>query len=419
MITRTESSDVIVVGGGPSGATASTLVAQKGHSVTLFERDRFPRYHIGESLIPETFWVLDRLQVLDKLRKSHFVQKHSVQFINDRGDLSAPFYFRENKDHESSQTWQVLRSEFDQMMLENAAQQGVSVHEGMRVLEVLFDGDRAIGVKVQDEQGHQFEHFASVVVDAAGQSNLLMDRLGLRMWDPELKKAAVWSYWTGAQRGTGLDEGATLVIQLDRKQGWFWYIPLQNDTVSIGVVADFEYLFNGRGHRDIERIYYEEIERCPGLMPKLASAQRSAPVRAAKEYSYQSSQVAGNGWVMVGDAFGFLDPLYSSGMLLALKSGALAADAICQGLAMGNVSGEILGAWGDEYRKGMDRMRRLVCEFYDGLNFGKLIKRHPHLKGTITDLLIGDLFREEVDCVVGPIEELRAERHATMSSPAN
>ncbi len=419
MITRTETSDVIVVGGGPSGATASTLIAQKGYSVTLFERDRFPRYHIGESLIPETFWVLDRLQVLDKLRKSHFVQKHSVQFINDRGDLSAPFYFRENKDHESSQTWQVLRSEFDQMMLENAAQQGVSVHEGMRVLEVLFDGDRAIGVKVQDEQGNQFEHFASVVVDAAGQSNLLMDRLGLRMWDPELKKAAVWSYWTGAHRGTGLDEGATLVMQLDRKQGWFWYIPLQNDTVSIGVVADFEYLFNGRGHRDIERIYYEEIERCPGLKPKLVSAQRTAPVRAAKEYSYQSSQVAGNGWVMVGDAFGFLDPLYSSGMLLALKSGALAADAICQGLAMGDVSGEVLGAWGDEYRKGMDRMRRLVCEFYDGLNFGKLIKRHPHLKGTITDLLIGDLFRDEVDCVVGPIEELRAERHATMAAPTN
>ena len=180
MITQMNSSDVIVVGGGPAGATTATLVAQQGYNVTLFERERFPRYHIGESLIPETFWVLERLKMIDKLRQSRFVQKHSVQFITDRGMLSEPFYFADNKPHESSQTWQVLRSEFDQMMLENAAEQGVMVHEGTRVLEVLFDGTRAIGVRVQDEEGNQREVYANVVVDAAGQSNLLMDRLGLR-----------------------------------------------------------------------------------------------------------------------------------------------------------------------------------------------------------------------------------------------
>jgi flavin-dependent dehydrogenase len=414
MISKAES-DVIVVGGGPSGATASTLIAQKGYSVTLFERDHFPRYHIGESLIPETFWVLERLKVLDKLRGGHFIKKHSVQFINDRGSLSEPFYFWDNKQHDSSQTWQVLRSEFDLMMLNNAADQGVNVHEGVRVLEVLFEGSKAVGVKVQDEHGIQSEHRANVVVDAAGQSNLLMDRLGLRVWDPELKKAAVWSYWKGAMRGTGRDEGATLVMQLEEKKGWFWYIPLHDDIVSVGVVADFEYLFNDRGHRDIEKIYYEEIERCPGLVPKLTNAQRVEPVRAAKEYSYQAREVAGDGWVMVGDAFGFLDPLYSSGILLALKSGAMAADAICDGLAAGDVSAKRLGSWGPEYVKGMERMRRLICEFYDGMNFGKLVKRHPHLKGTITDMLIGDIFREEVDAIVGPINELRAERHSERS----
>lgn len=418
MITQADSKDVIVVGGGPAGATAATLVAQQGYSVTLFERERFPRYHIGESLIPETFWVLERLQMLDKLRKSHFVKKHSVQFITDRGVLSEPFYFADNKPHESSQTWQVLRSEFDQMMLENAAEQGVTVHEGVRVLDVIFEGTRAVGVRVQNEEGQQREMRASVVVDAAGQSNLLMDRLGLREWDPELKKAAIWTYYQGAQRGSGRDEGATLVMQIEEKKGWFWYIPLQNDTVSVGVVADFEYLFNDRGTKDIETIFLEEVARCPGLIPRVATANRVAPVKAAKEYSYRSTQVAGDGWVMVGDAFGFLDPLYSSGVLLAFKSAALAADAICDGLRSGDTSGKRLGAWGEDYIKGMERMRRLVCEFYDGMSFGKLVKRHPHLKGTITDMLIGDIFREDVDVIVAPMDELRAERHAEMQADA-
>ena len=416
MITQSTSTDVIVVGGGPAGATTATLVAQQGFNVTLFERERFPRYHIGESLIPETFWVLERLKMIDKLRNSHFVQKHSVQFITDRGTLSEPFYFADNKPHESSQTWQVLRSEFDQMMLENAAEQGVSVQEGVRVLEVLFEGKRAVGVRVQDEEGNQREVFANVVVDAAGQSNLLMDRLGLREWDPELKKAAIWTYFKGAHRDSGRDEGATLVMQLEGKQGWFWYIPLQNDTISVGVVADFDYLFADRGTKDIQEIFFQEVARCPGLIPKIASAQRVAPVKAAKEYSYRSQQVAGDGWVMVGDAFGFLDPLYSSGVLLAFKSGALAADAICLGLQSGDTSGERLGAWGEEYIKGMERMRRLVCEFYDGLSFGKLVKRHPHLKGTITDMLIGDIFREDVDAIVAPMDALRAERHAELQA---
>ena len=416
MITKSTSTDVIVVGGGPAGATTATLVAQQGFNVTLFERERFPRYHIGESLIPETFWVLERLKMIDKLRNSHFVQKHSVQFITDRGTLSEPFYFADNKSHESSQTWQVLRSEFDQMMLKNAAEQGVNVQEGVRVLEVLFEGKRAVGVRVQDEEGNPREVFASVVVDAAGQSNLLMDRLGLREWDPELKKAAIWTYFKGAQRDSGRDEGATLVMQLLGKKGWFWYIPLQDDTISVGVVADFNYLFTDRGTKDIQEIFFQEVARCPGLIPKIASAQRAAPVKAAKEYSYRSQQVAGDGWVMVGDAFGFLDPLYSSGVLLAFKSGALAADAICLGLQIGDTSGERLGAWGEEYIKGMERMRRLVCEFYDGLSFGKLVKRHPHLKGTITDMLIGDIFREDVDAIVAPMDALRAERHAEMQA---
>src|SRR5260370_40985696 len=148
-----KNTDVVVIGGGPAGSTVSTLLAQHGVKVVLFERERLPRSHIGESLIPETYWVLKRLKMLDKMKNSHFVKKYSVQFVNAQGKLSAPFYFWDNKPHECSQTWQVVRSEFGLMMLRNAQEQGVSVHEGTRVLDVLFAGGRAAGVRIQSKQG--------------------------------------------------------------------------------------------------------------------------------------------------------------------------------------------------------------------------------------------------------------------------
>jgi flavin-dependent dehydrogenase len=415
--------DVVVIGGGPAGSTVSTLLAQHGCRVKLYERERFPRFHIGESLIPETYWVFQRLKMLDKMKASPFVKKYSVQFVSASGKLSAPFYFWDNKPHECSQTWQVIRSEFDQLMLRNAAEQGVEVHQPARVLEVLFaddpkkgsdplksqgqtpfSGDRAVGVRVQKEDGTQEEVRAKVVVDASGQSTMLQSRFKLRLWDPVLNKGAIWTYWRGAYRDTGRDEGATLVVQTTNKQGWFWYIPQHDDTVSVGVVAPFDYLFKGRGGH--EQTYNEEVDACPAIKDRVAIGKRVTGYFATKDYSYRSREVAGDGWVLVGDAFGFLDPLYSSGVLLALKSGEMAADAIAEGLARGDVSAAQLGKWGPTFNKGVDRMRRLVCEYYDGFNFGKFVRTFPHLKGTITDLLIGDLFTDRVDTVWGPMESL-------------
>jgi flavin-dependent dehydrogenase len=440
---------VIVIGGGPAGSTVSTLLAQQGCQVTLFEREHFPRFHIGESLIPETFWVLKRLGMIDKLRGSHFVKKYSVQFITQHGKLSEPFYFWDNKPHESSQTWQVRRSEFDKLMLDNAGEHGVDVQQGVRVLEVLFDGQRAVGVKIQTEPsssrrgqgegagevsqtnhphpnplpkgegaGHVQEIYADVVVDASGQSSMITSRLGLREWDPVLKKSALWTYWKGAQRDTAKDEGATLVIQVKDKKGWFWYIPLHDDIVSVGIVAGNDYLFKDRANKDYETIYSEEVARCPGLQPRLANATRADEFHAGKEYSYRSRSAAGDGWVLCGDAYGFLDPLYSSGVLLALKSGSLAADAIAEGLAKGDTSAAQLGKWETDFNRGMDRMRRLVCEFYDGFSFGRFVKLHPQFKGHLTDLLIGDLFVEgKFDEVFRLMDEMKAERQAALVSP--
>src|SRR5229473_3250987 len=258
------SSQVIVIGGGPAGSTASTLIAQQGFKVQLFERERFPRFHIGESLIPETYWVLKRLDMLPKMRASRFVKKYSVQFVSQKGKLSEPFYFMEHKPHECSQTWQVLRSEFDQLMLQNAQAHGVQIHHGVRVLDVLFDGDRAIGVEIQDENGTRGTIRADVIVDASGQSSLIMNKFKLRQWDPILKKAALWSYFEGAYRDTGRDEGATMVLQTPDRQGWFWYIPQHDYIVSVGVVAPFDYLFKNRG-KDFAKIFAEEVERTPAV----------------------------------------------------------------------------------------------------------------------------------------------------------
>lgn len=395
-MTQSIQPSVIVIGGGPAGSTAATLIAQKGHRVRLFERETFPRFHIGESLIPQTYWTLKRLNMLDKMKGSHFIKKYSVQFVGSSGRLSEPFYFWDNRPHECSQTWQVKRQEFDKMMLDNAIEHGVDVQQGVRVLEVLFEGDRAVGVRIQDQDGERIER-ADVIVDASGQSSLIMGKLGLREWDPVLKKGAVWTYWEGAYRDTAKDEGATIVLQTQGKTGWFWNIPLHDNIVSIGVVAGYEYLFKNRDAKDFEKIYHEEVEKCPAIKQRIGNAKRADIYRAAKEYSYRSQRAAGNGWVLVGDAFGFLDPLYSSGVLLALKSGELAADAVCEGLAKRDTSAAQLGCWETDYVRGMERMRSLVCAYYTGFSFGRFVSQHPNRKGDITDLLIGDLFRPELD----------------------
>jgi flavin-dependent dehydrogenase len=399
--------DVVVIGGGPAGSTVSTLMAQQGLRVKLFERERFPRFHIGESLIPETYWVLKRLGMLEKMKNSHFVKKYSVQFVNASGKLSAPFYFWDNRPHECSQTWQVVRSEFDRMMLDNARGHGVEVHEGVQVTAVLFEGQRATGIGIRDGNGGTREVRAKVVVDASGQSGLLQHKFKLRVWDPTLNKGAIWTYWEGAYRDSGRDEGATMVIQTANRQGWFWYIPLHDNRVSVGVVAPFDYLFKGRVSH--EQTYEEEVERCGAVKERVTDGRRITGYFATRDYSYRAKQVAGDGWVLVGDAYTFLDPLYSSGVLLALRSGEMAADAIVEGLRSGDTSAAQLGKWGPAFNNGVDRMRRLVCEFYDGFSFGRFVKTYPHLTGTVTDLLIGDLFTERVDSVWGPLESLYPE----------
>lgn len=389
--------DVIVIGGGPAGATAATLVAEKGHRVLLFERDVFPRFKIGESLMPGTYWTLQRLGMLDKLHRTAFPKKFSVQFYGKSGRAGAPFYFSENEEGPSCQTWQVLRSDFDQIMLDNACEKGVEVVYGTRVLDVLFQGDRASGVRVKLPDGEQANYSAKVVVDASGQSALLARQLKMVQTEPKLRKAAIFSHFRGVVRDTGIDEGATVIFHTKNQHSWFWFIPLPEDVVSVGVVGDIDYLL--RSHQeDAQQVFHRELQNCPALLVRFDEATQLFPVKTTKEFSYKAEQLAGPGWVLVGDAFGFLDPIYSSGVFLALKSAELAADAITEALEKQDLSKQQLMKFAPEYLAGMESIRKLVYAFYSPeFSFGKFLKKYPECRTDIVNILVGNVFRTSVN----------------------
>ncbi|QDU79206.1 hypothetical protein Pla110_09110 [Polystyrenella longa] len=391
--------DAIVIGAGPAGSSFAALFAEQGHSVLLLERAPFPRFHVGESLIPETYWALERLGLIEKMKASEFPRKYSVQFISGDGRESSPFYFDEYNDHESAITWQVVRSEFDQLLVDNAREKGADVRIGGQVLDVLFDGDRATGVKVRFGKGDEAttqEIASKVIVDASGQTAFLASRLKLKEPDPQLQKGTVWSYFKGARRGEGRDEGATLILSTEGKKSWFWYIPLTDDIVSVGCTGEMDYMFgNKRGTP--EEIFKDELSRCVGLQSRLDCAEWPTEFRTTKDFSYKSTQGAGPGWMLIGDAYSFIDPVYSSGVFLAMHSGMVAADAVHEALQANDLSPERLGAWQADYRKGVENFRKLVLAFYTPeFRFGEFLKVHPQYHSNLVDILIGDVFKPNV-----------------------
>ena len=408
---QNDSYDVIVIGGGPGGSTAATIVAEKGHRVLLLEREKSPQFKIGESLMPATYWTFQRLGVIEKLKGSHFPQKYSVQFYSSSGKASAPFYFYRNDPHESSMTWQVLRSEFDQMLLENAQEKGAEVRRGVSVHEVLFDGERAVGVRARLADGGVENLSAKVVVDSTGQSTLISRKLKINATEPQLKKASIFTHFEGGFRDEGIDEGATLILHTERKDSWFWSIPLPYNRVSVGVVGDLDYLLQDRrgldGTLSHQAIFDEELAKCPALQQRLADADQLFPVKVTKDFSYRANRIAGDGWVLVGDAFGFLDPVYSSGLFLALKSGEMAADTINEALEKEDFSAEQLGSFGPDFVAGMESIRKLVYAFYTkDFSFARFLKRFPECQQGIVDILSGNVYRKDVTGIFGPMAEM-------------
>jgi flavin-dependent dehydrogenase len=403
---NTNTFDVIVMGGGPAGSSVAGMLSREGRKVILFEKEIFPRHHIGESLMTDTYWTFQRLGLLEKLRESPFVRKYSVQFANPAGKESRPFYFFEAVHHESAVTWQVNRAEFDHLLINHAAEQGAVVHQGVLVKQVLFEGDQAVGVEVQMQDGTREKFFAKVVVDATGQMAMLSNKFRWRVRDPKLKKAVLYSYFKGAHREPDLNGGATLVLRTQAGSGgWFWYIPLENDITSVGIVANPEYLLKNRG-QDLAKILEEEIEKCEPCRRRVAGGTRVDKIYSILDYSYRSKHNAGNGFIIIGDAYGFLDPIYSSGVLLALKMAELAADAIHDAFNHDDFSAARLGQYQTKLDRGIESMRKLVYAFYnEGFSFAGFLRKYPEERVHIINLLIGDVFKEGVDAVYGPMSE--------------
>jgi len=386
--------DAIMIGGGPSGSCSAAILGEYGHRVLILEREKFPRYHIGESLIPFTFQPLERIGMIPKLRQSAFVKKYGVTFVSPDGRRSQPFYFFTRYDRETvAQTWQVLRSEFDQMLLDNAREKGAEVREQTSVNRLLMEGDRVVGVEATDHSGRTYEVRAKIVLDCSGKEAFTSNRNGWRMKDPYLNKIAVWTYYRDSKRDTGIDEGGITVAYVPDK-GWFWHIPQHNRMTSVGVVAEGKYLTRG-GVKDPKEIFHREVEENRWIKDHLSVGQSTGEYFITSEYSRHSRYCAAPGLVLVGDAFAFLDPVFSSGVMLALKSGQLAGETVHAGLVEGDLSPARFAAYGATVRQGVENMRKLVYAFYDPkFSFREVIKRYPDAAGEITDCLSGDVNKD-------------------------
>ena len=389
--------DCVVIGGGPAGATAAAIVAQGGYDTLLVEREAMPRFHVGESLMPETYWPLQRLGLNERVKTAGWQVKKSVQFVTHNGTESTPFFFRDHDSRPCSETWQVERSEFDKMLFDRAGELGADCFDRTRLTDIYFDDSmRATGVSVRDVGGNVHRIDCRVVIDGTGQQSFIANKLGLKKVNPDLRKAAIWTYFRDAVRGDGDHAGATIILNTESKESWFWFIPLSRGITSIGCVADNDYLLKGRGKP--EDVFYDELSRCPGLKPRLKNARALGDIRTAKEFSYMTTQHSGDGWVMVGDALGFIDPVYSSGVYFALEMGIRAGDAVVDGFKKNDLSGTQLGCWTEEFLEGAKWVRKLVHAFYTKeFSIGRFMKEHPEHHGRVTDLLIGRIFDESAE----------------------
>jgi len=321
--------DVIVVGGGPAGSTTGALLAERGWRVALLEKDRHPRFHIGESLLPRNNPLFARLGVLDEVRAIG-VAKAGAEFHSREHGKSETFYFDQALDASEPSAFQVHRAELDHILIRNAARKGVAVFEETRVVGVDFEANpdvrsdaSRVAVRAVGPAG-EAEWRARFLVDASGRDTVLANRFAIKSPNRRHASAALYGHYENADRSSGRNAGNIAIYWFDH--GWFWLIPLQHGITSVGAVCGPDYLRTRRG--SLDAFLDETVALCPPLAARLAHARRIAPATATGNYSYQAARAHGRDYLLVGDAFAFVDPVFSSGVYLAMDGAFAAADAV-------------------------------------------------------------------------------------------
>jgi flavin-dependent dehydrogenase len=355
--------DVIVAGGGPAGSTAASWLAREGHRVMLFERDQFPRFHIGESLLASANDVLKAIGADDAVRAAKFPEKWGASFMSADGRVDRYADFADAPGVPVPQTWQVPRQTFDDLLLRHAAASGADVRQRHRILDIWFDKD-GVTTTVQplDDGESRLVVRARACVDASGRGSLLSRKFNLRIDEPRLANVAVFSHYSNVPRRADRRRGDIRIVARP-DLGWFWLIPISEELMSVGVVLPRE-AFKAYQGADHAAILDRAIGETPAVAALLAQAQREWPVRVERDFSFASRAYAGDRWVLVGDAGSFLDPVFSTGVAIALESGLEGAKAVSTGLRSGDLSQRTFATFARRQRQRYLSFRRFVLGFY-------------------------------------------------------
>lgn len=380
------SCDVAVIGGGPAGATAAMYLRQKGYDTVVVEKQRFPRFHVGESLLPENLALFDELGIHEEIKNRGYPKKWGAEFVSQCGDHVRKFYFRDQLLSGESMAYQVLRSDFDQLLLERAREMGADVRERTVVTAVAPHAD-GFEVTTTDEGARTYPLRAGVVVDASGQDTFLSTRLGLKRID-DAGRFAVFTHFRDVDRDEGEDAGNIRIIPFGDGH-WFWVIPLGDRLTSVGAVVTKDVIRRNRDN--IEAYFSTLVDNTEALRSRMPNASQVQPVRTVADFAYESSRYVGDRFVLVGDAAAFLDPVFSSGVLMAMSSARAAANAIDAAFQANDFSARALCSYEREHRRKIKTVFRLIRAYYRP-SFLQMFMNPSNtleLKSAVTTILAG------------------------------